>query len=417
MKIINKQCDKMTSAIPRLHRAGDRTFNDQYYTSKTATTATEPKNDDSNGEDEDKPSIKEYLIGLARDILIAVIVMVIVIGSLCFYTGNWPPMVVIESDSMMHSDDSDIGIIDTGDLVLVKSVDSQNDVKSYVEGKKSNYKTYGTYGNVIIFRKNGLDDTPVIHRAVIWLEYNASGYHLESNGVGGGQSIKPGSFDVPSRGLFNQSKKIHIEDYVPNHLNLTIDLNRILTNFEKSNIEPHSGFVTKGDGNDQIDQGSLPDSRGRPLSVIKIKWIVGKAVGEMPWFGLIKLYISGQTERPESEAPPTSVNMLILSIVLIIAIPIVLDLTFSYLGKLRKRRREQERDEVAGHDGAIPEEGDRFRPRTGEKSVGARSDERLRGYAPDIGYDRQSDRGVRPRYDSPDRAVQITKDDLLKKIK
>jgi signal peptidase len=305
--------------------------------------------DDKSGSDEDSVvSKKDYAIGLGRDVLIAFIVMAIVIGSLFWYTGNWPPMVVIESNSMMHGEDSSVGTIDTGDLVLVKD-SGRGDITTYVEGQKSGYKTYGTYGDVIIFRKNGMDDTPVIHRAVVWLEYNASGSHFyKNNGI---KVLRKGSFDIPSMGKYNETK-IWINDYKPNRINLSIDLVPILSNLYNSPREPHSGYLTKGDKNSQVDQlSTLLDAKGRPVEPITSKWVVGKAQGELPWFGLIKLFISGETDQPNKSPPQSSVNMLILSIALIVAIPIILDVTFSMIGKRKKKAqadKEKKESQQAG---------------------------------------------------------------------
>src|SRR6266571_7570283 len=63
-----------------------------------------------------------------RDVVIAGLAVAIVIGSIFWYSGTWPPMVVIESGSMMHGSDSSLGIIDTGDLTLVKKVDHPEDI-------------------------------------------------------------------------------------------------------------------------------------------------------------------------------------------------------------------------------------------------------------------------------------------------
>ena len=209
-----------------------------------------PRNDRRVEEEEEesketKSNIKAYLLSLGRDILIAVIVMAIVIGSLWGYTGNWPPMVVIESNSMMHGKDSNIGIIDTGDLVLVKE---DNDIETYIDGYKSNYQTYGSYGDVIIFKKNGLEDTPVIHRAVVWLEYNESGYNMVRIN---NKAYSVRGFDVPSMGLYNVTH-IWIANYKPNGHNLSMNLGTILVNFQIYGT-PHSGFLTKGDNNLMVD--------------------------------------------------------------------------------------------------------------------------------------------------------------------
>lgn len=271
--------------------------------------------------DAKKSSIKTYILSLFRDVLIAVIIMCIIIGSLYAYTNNWPPMVVVESKSMMHGDDSQLGVIDTGDLVLVKKVLSRGDVITYIEGKSKGYKTYGEYGDVIVYRKNGGTETPVIHRAVVWVDYNSSG---------------GGSFDIPSMGLYGQRGSLTISEYGFNKKTLVIRLDIILNGMK---LSPHGGILTKGDNNFGADQESLPTETGGLVQPVKIDWIVGKGVGEMPWFGLIKLYVGGDLKDP----PPTSVNMLIDTIILIIVIPIILDISIAVLTKWKKNKDEKQR--------------------------------------------------------------------------
>lgn len=376
-------------------------------------TRDEPVNNkaEEGEEEQEKVSIKHYLISLGRDILIAVIVMVIIIGGLYGYTGNWPPMVVIESDSMMHGDDSNVGTIDTGDLVLVKSIDdNRKEITTYVEGEKSGYKTYDSYGDVIIFKKNGVDDTPVIHRAVAYIVYNASGNNNDP------QLSAYGSWDIPSMGLRDVTR-FWIPDYRPNRFNLSVDLKVILKNFQRTGIEPHDGFIIKGDNNIQVDQLSdLKDSEGNPVEPVKTEWIVGKAQGELPWFGLIKLYISGETDEPNKEPPPTSVRMLVFSIALIIIIPIVLDVLFSVIGKqIKKRKEDQAEDNDDSTTNFGPKNANRLNP-TGPGGINS-SKKNL------------PDAQVRPQVESTQQRATfnnnnnstsqqgITKDELLKKIK
>ena len=66
---------------------------------------------------------------------VILIVFGIILGILVAYTNYWPPVVVVESDSMMHGDDSSLGTMDTGDLVLVKGVRNRNQIKTYIEGE------------------------------------------------------------------------------------------------------------------------------------------------------------------------------------------------------------------------------------------------------------------------------------------
>ena len=74
--------------------------------------------------DSDKIQIPEA----AKDIGIAIGSVLLVFLLTFAYSSNWPPMVVIESGSMEHTENplydepgfTHIGTIDTGDLVIVK---------------------------------------------------------------------------------------------------------------------------------------------------------------------------------------------------------------------------------------------------------------------------------------------------------
>ena len=279
-----------------------------------------------------KPS--SGMLAVARDILISVGIVMLILASLYAYTGVWPPMVVIESSSMMHGSDSEIGIIDTGDLTLVKSIHDRNDVVTYLEAMcatdpNHGFKTYGDYGNVIVYRKNGLSETPVIHRAIAWVEYNAT------------PSKPPDAYrgDIPDIGVYNVSE---YTVYRLGYMNetITIDMQRIFTlSAASTSHAPHSGFITKGDHNrGGTDQVSLTVTGGGSVEPVKADWVVGKAEGELPWFGLFKLWISGQDT---STFPKTSVYGLVATVFLLIAVPMAVDFILS-----RKKRKKEDRKQL-----------------------------------------------------------------------
>src|SRR5438128_6227452 len=112
--------------------------------------------------------------GLVRDLLVAGIIVVIVLVGIYVYTGVWPPLVVVESQSMQHSGtESHLGVIDTGDMVFQQAAPNRADVVTYLEGRASGYATYGDYGDVIIFRRPS-SATPVIHRAIMYVTVNSN---------------------------------------------------------------------------------------------------------------------------------------------------------------------------------------------------------------------------------------------------
>ena len=327
----------------------------------------EPR-DDKPEEEEEKWTLKGFLIDIGKDIIIAFVIMMVIVVSLWLYTGNWPPLVVVESQSMMHSDDSELGAIDTGDLVLVKAVeqgDINDEVTTWVDKKEMHY---GTYGDVIIYKKNGGKDTPVIHRAVVWLEANYTNYD-ENTGNGA-------SYDIPSMDLYGQTGKVSIQGY-PNFqggsdkITLIIDLNEILLRAKKFSPpqKPLSGFITKGDNNgNQIDQAYLTDdSTGNLINPIRPQWIIGKAQGELPWFGLMKLYVMGKVPG-DAPAPQTSKYMLIVTIIGLIILAIGLDFAISFIAKKMKERkkRQEEGDEGEKRPGAKKKGPEKGKERTGK---------------------------------------------------
>ena len=54
-----------------------------------------------------------------REASLAVGLVVLLLGSMWISTGSFPPMVVVESQSMMHQEEGSIGAIAPGDLILV----------------------------------------------------------------------------------------------------------------------------------------------------------------------------------------------------------------------------------------------------------------------------------------------------------
>lgn len=272
------------------------------------------------------------ILGLVRDIVVSAAIVAIILASLYGYTGVWPPMVVIESSSMMHSSDSQIGVIDTGDLTLVKAIHDRHDVITFVEAKNPKdphhgFQTYGEYGNVIVYRKNGLTETPVIHRAIAWIEFNKTASDIP-------QRIFRG--DIPDAGVYNVDSYA-VEDILcagNRHMSITIQLAAIFS----SSVTPHSGFVTHGDNNPPyVDQQVLQTATGGKVENIKVDWVVGKAEGELPWFGLFKLWMSG---HDPARFPSTSVRGLVITIILLVAVPIIVDYSISW----RKKKNENRKD-------------------------------------------------------------------------
>jgi signal peptidase len=68
---------------------------------------------------------------------------------------------------------------------------------------------------------------------------------------------------------------------------------------------------------------------------VKVGWVVGRAEGELPWFGLFKLWISGHNP---SVFPESSKNGLVITVFLLIAVPVSTDLAVSIYKKRKDKR-------------------------------------------------------------------------------
>jgi signal peptidase len=254
-----------------------------------------------------------------RDILVALLAVLIVLIFLWTYTGQWfqAPMVAIESGSMEHPDNPPfgrIGTIDAGDMVLVQRVYTIDDIITHGGNlggaqAENGWRSYGDYGDVLIYKPLGRDDTPqIIHRAMCWVDVDKDGdttkYTIEEYGI-----FEEETLDIPELGLHN-----------------------------KKPTWTHSGFITMGDNNNVIDQ--ISSICPQPL---KLEWISGKARLEIPWLGTINLFfddlISGKLFSDESTIGNVHEDCLIclgILITILISIPIILDIK-DYFTKMNNK--------------------------------------------------------------------------------
>jgi signal peptidase len=255
-----------------------------------------------------------------KGLFIAAAIVLIVILGLYAYSGLWPPLVVVESESMQHSDTTSyIGVIDTGDLVIVKKISSLSEVKTYVASMNEGYRTYGDYGDVIIYQRDGsTSEKPVIHRAMVELVYNSTSNGFDVPSLADSK-LKWSASGEPLGKWYGLTGTLKIEGVGYLNQTLNINLKGILDHYQNNGITPHGGLITKGDHNAEVDQSTM--IARQPVIT---EWIIGEARGELPWFGLLKLWVQG--DMP-SATPENSKTDLIITIALIIAIPVVLDVS------------------------------------------------------------------------------------------
>ncbi|EQD80829.1 hypothetical protein B1A_00474, partial [mine drainage metagenome] len=79
--------------------------------------------------------------------LLALAVIVIVVAGAYAYTHNWPPVYIVESNSMQHGPNDVVGIINTGDIVFARQVPTSS-IITYIDAlhpgtSQSGFNTYG----------------------------------------------------------------------------------------------------------------------------------------------------------------------------------------------------------------------------------------------------------------------------------
>lgn len=294
------------------------------------------------------------------------------------HTGTMPPLVVVESSSMIHEENGEIGSIDAGDLILVMDTPYDNIITfaeaSDRENKYYGYGTHGMEGDVIIYQKNGDEGTPIIHRAILRVEpsqttspnrmaANESDYCLEGGtwdsaviDEDGGVGTCVLTWSVPGTNVTDsESITIRFDGYSAGYY----DCNRMA----HANVEPylvvwnwqpkHSGIVTLGDNNQcSVDQGGLVvngssgiHSASGVAGPVRESWLVGVAGGEIPWLGTVKLMLSGPSSPGTQYVPGSSFLFLAMVIGGIIFAPVGLEVT---LKKIMQNSPEMQQAKLEG---------------------------------------------------------------------
>jgi len=121
-----------------------------------------------------------------------------------------------------------------GDLVFIRNVPNTG-VVTNEDGATSGYKTFGDYGNAILYQRYGRTaETPIIHRAM---------YYVDA-----GEPM-----------------------------------------WEGGPIAPHAGYITKGDNK---ITNSRYDQYGLCTEPIREEWIGGVACFRMPYIGYVHIILS-----------------------------------------------------------------------------------------------------------------------------
>jgi signal peptidase I len=236
--------------------------------------------------------------------LVAVAIIVVLVAGLYAYTQNWPPVYVVESDSMQHGSSDILGLINTGDLVLAQKVDPSQ-ITTYVFGLRTGYSTYGEYGDVLLYEPNGISTTPIIHRAILFLAYNPAteGYNASfpAGTPCGSEANAVYNLTPTPTGPQGCADTSNLRDTTLTLYNIGWMKSTVTVDLSPGLLGAHSGYLTMGDNNYAGCTGpasgqpctGLPDQTTGRSTLVEPGWVIGVARGMLPWFGALKLALEG----------------------------------------------------------------------------------------------------------------------------
>lgn len=298
------------------------------------------------GEDRRGRSRREQRFRLVRDLVGGFVILGIILGGMFVASnGAWPPLIVIESGSMMHPGyDANhrevgygyLGTIDVGDILFVRHLDDpRREVRTWAEGGPLHY---GRPGDVVQYDPNGIPAgqldannnsvVPIIHRAMAWIDVreNEDRTHTYTLHWTDGQLITFGEEGV----YFPELGFSEIAGFEPG-----------------DGWKPtFSGLITKGDN---PNTNPISDQAAGITTVVDPLWIKGTVHGEIPWLGLGKLAIQtgqtnpqmpGWTRVGNAFAPIELWSMFFLCVALMVVVPVAWD-TYRIWRSHRRRRRDE----------------------------------------------------------------------------
>lgn len=182
---------------------------------------------------------------LGVDILVGVGIVAALVLVAFLISGVWPPFVAIESGSMEpHIAEGDLVFLVQGDRFTGSDGVAETPYVTRAVGAETGHQSFGEPGHVVVFKPDGGEGTPIIHRLHLWVDRGENWYDRAD----------------PA--------------FVGSHANCQ----------ELPNCPaPHDGFVTKGDNNGAYDQIEGQSAIVRP------DWIEGRAVFRIPYLGRLRV--------------------------------------------------------------------------------------------------------------------------------
>lgn len=229
------------------------------------------------------------LPGLAKDI----IVVVVVVGAISLLSqitlGLWTPMVAVESGSMVPN-------LNIGDIVVVQGA-SRTDVIAWDEAETTGYTAFNKPGDVILYRPYGKESmnlfdqfkmlvgiapgkekaTPIIHRALRYVKE--------------GEPMWDGGPAAPFAGYITKGDHNEVIDQEAGQIFGAANLSYIQANRAEIMDVGNDVFLDKNTGL-VIYKGNNGTFVGEGISYltpVKEEWVIGVARAKIPFVGYVRL--------------------------------------------------------------------------------------------------------------------------------
>ncbi|MFA5331964.1 MAG: S26 family signal peptidase [Methanoregula sp.] len=256
-----------------------------------------------------------WAVSLARDIIWVAAVVGCIALALYLICGTWPAVVTVESGSMEPH-------MNIGDLVVVVQADRFGPVQTWDEARSTGYQKFGDYGDVIIYRPNGITDFwasigllplssqhPIIHRAMTWVDagepipyyFNMYGGSVtpadylplkDSKISADGYEILYTGTELPPANLTHSSRDVVLNAANTHYLIPSMYVTNTTGFIFYGNVTTHGGYITKGDNNQVSDEGgTLKVGNLQDIEPVQKDWVVGKSLFTIPYVGLLPLHI------------------------------------------------------------------------------------------------------------------------------
>ncbi len=229
------------------------------------------------------------LPGFVKDIIF----VVVVVGAISLLSqitlGLWTPMVAVESGSMVPN-------LNIGDIIIVQGA-SRTDVIPWDAAEKTGYNEFNKPGDVILYRPYGKESlnlldqvkmligispgqdkaTPIIHRALRYVEL--------------GEPMWEGGPSAPFSGYITKGDHNDVIDQMAGQIFGTANLSYIETHRDEIMNVGSDVFLDRKTGLViyKTDNGTFVGEGISYLTPVKKEWVIGVARAKIPLIGYVRL--------------------------------------------------------------------------------------------------------------------------------